>query len=150
MSRGRRGRCSAELARPPGRRGSVGLGPGPRRQQQPRRGRGVTGSGLGSGCAAPRAQVDDLAGLERAPWGVGGQQGPGRAGPAGAGGESRVRKWRRGASLRWLGRPRRRPGGERWEPGRIGGHSSGAAEASRRRPRGAHEWPPGTCAPARA
>lgn len=111
MSRRRRRRGSAELARPPGRRGSLGLGPGPRRQH--RRGRdGVgaradgarpwkaAGSGPGSGCAPPREQVGSFAGVEGASRESGGRQGLGLAGPEDAGGESRVLRWKRGVSQR--------------------------------------------------
>lgn len=106
-------RRSAELARPPGRPGSVWLGPGPRRPQQPRWGHGAQGHwgrlgpGQGPGVRLRRRRWAIPQGLRGTPRGFGGRQGQGCAG---AGGESRARKWRRGPRARCSRRPGRGPG----------------------------------------
>lgn len=158
MSRRRRGcrRRSAELARPPGRRGIVvGLGPWPRRQQQPRRGRGARASGAGqSRTAGVRVRSSAGSGGRSR----GGERGTSRlgksAGPGSRG--ARGRRWREpGAQVEARRQPavvgvtRARAGiGERCEPGCVGELSAGPRRGSKAQARGAHEWPPGTGAPA--
>ena len=63
------------------------------------------GAGPWSGCSAPGEQVGYPAGA-RGTQRISARQGQGRAGPAGAagaGGESRVCQWKRGASPWWSG-----------------------------------------------